>query len=351
MIPAARVRRWVPLALLLLTSCGPRRVRWRPTEPTGGAGPRAYAVVWAGAPFHVAPDANAATVPLMPPSRAREPWARDTFIAFRVVGEAGGWTTVETLGGDGEAHCTAERPFLSPFHLRLHVPSRSLVPVTVREVTQTFDDGTSVRLARGVPLESVDRRQLYRARLGQLSTVVRLDRRDVGTRYLPSDLPRAAPVQGRLSMDALRAGAPILGRTGRVHSTETSGDVAVHARERRGGEEIVELRPRCARLSVRVPAHVVSEPMGAIGGIVPGPSDAPPYVEPGTRIFWRDGRDAGIITRRVTAGDEVGAAGDLRCFARALHRDAEPSVVLCFERAAVVTPGRNAAGSLSSPGE
>lgn len=345
------MRGWA-LALALLASCGrPSRVPWQPAQPSRVDGPRAFAVVWAGADFHVAPDASAPTVPLMPPSRAREPWARDTFMAFRIVGEADGWVTVETLGSGGEAHCTAERPALSPFHLRLHVTSRSLVPVTVREVTQTFDDGTAVRLARGVPLESIGRGRLFRARLGQLSTVVRLDPRDVGTRYLPSEPPEAVPMQGLLSAETLRAGVPIVGRTGRVQSSEIRTDVVVHARERRDADEIVELRPRCARLSVRVPARVVREPAGLLSGRVTGPSDAPPYVDRGARIFWPDGRDAGVITRRVTAGEEVGSEGDLRCFARALHFDAEPSVVLCFARAAVVTPGRNAAGALATPGE
>jgi len=338
-------------SLVLLTSCAPQRVQWRPSGTVAGDMPTAFAVVWAGAPFHVAPDPSSPTVPLMPTASAREPWARDTFVALRIVGESGGWATVETLGGDDDAHCPDPRLALDAFRLRLHVPVRSLVPVTAREVTQSFDDGTSVRIARGVPLENLGRGDLHRARLGELSTVVRLAARDVGTRYLPSAAPEAATPTGLLAIDALRAGVPILGSTGHVQSSEGRGDVAVFAREAHGSELLVELRPRCAALRVRVPPHVVSDSIGSAAATALAPSAAPPFVEPGAHIFWPDGRDAGTITRRVSAGEEVEAEGELRCFARALHPSEPTDIVLCFRRTDVFTPGEGIANNLAAPGE
>jgi hypothetical protein len=339
------------VSLLLLASCAPRRVQWQPSQPMAGEMPTAFAVVWAGAPFHVAPDPSSPTVPLMPAANAREPWAHDTFIAVRVIGESNGWATIETLGGRDEEHCTDARPALDSFRLRLHVPTRSLVSVTTREVTQSFDDDTSVRIGRGVPIESLGRGDLYRVRLSELSTVVRLAVRDVGTRYLPNPAPESATPTGLLAIDALRAGVPIVGTTGRVHSSTGQGDVAVYAREAHGSELLVELRPRCASLRVRVPAHVVSDVLGTRVASEPVADGAPPFLEPGARIFWPDGTDAGSITRRVGAGDEVEARGELRCFARALQAGAEANIVLCFRGADVVTPGQGVANNLTAPGE
>lgn len=350
-VSSTRLRWWGVVWLVVLASCAPQRVQWRPSQPMAGDMPTAFAVVWAGAPFHVAPDPSSPTVPLMPAADAHEPWAQDTFLAVRIVGEAGGWATVETLAGRAEGHCTDARLALDSFRLRLHVPTRSLVPVTTREVTQRFDDQTSVRIFRGVPIESLGRGDLYRVRLGEISTVVRLATQDVGTRYLPSPAPDTATATGQLAIDALRAGVPIVGSTGRVHSSAGQTDVAVYAREARGSELIVELRPRCANLRVRVPAHVVSEFVDTAIADAPVADDGPPFVEPGARIFWPDGTDAGTITDRVGTGQEVEARGALRCFARALQPNGQASVVLCFRSVDVFAPGQGLANNLSAPGE
>ncbi len=346
-----RAASWLATVALLTSSCAPRRVRWRPREVPASQRATSFAIVWAGARFHTAASREAPTVSLAPPRDPREPWAQDTFLTFRLLSERAGWATLETLGGDRAAHCTPERPALRALRLRVHVRSRALVRVTVREFTQSFEDGTSLELARGVPLEPLGG-DLYRARLGALSTVVRLDPSAVGTRYLPSDPRAGGPTQGSLASAALRAGVPAIGQRGRVYSSART-DAPVWGVEPLDGERLVELRTRCGRLLSRVPADVVLPPDA------PGSSDpqseaagdspiSPPYIAAGSPMFWPDGSDAGSTVERLRARDEVPAGGARRCFRRAVHRDSPARIVLCFGRAHVVDPEGSGSG-LATP--
>ncbi|MCB9594184.1 MAG: hypothetical protein H6719_15740 [Sandaracinaceae bacterium] len=332
---------------LSLAACGPQRLQWQPRETAPEAS--SFAVVWAGASFHVAPDPRAPTISLAPPGAARAPWLGDTFVAVHVVRERDGWATVETLGRPGADHCVPDLPGLLPFRLRLHVSSRALTSVTVREVAQRFDDGTSIRLGRGVPLERLTQPHFYRARLGDLSTVVRLDPSEVGLRYLPSEsLAQPGPMNGRLSIEALRAGVPILGQTGRVHSADATEDAPVAIVDMRGSEALVELSSVCGALRVRVPSHVIAEaPEASVDATAPA-EPAPPLVEPGVPVFWPGGREAGVVSARVGLGHEVEAEGEQRCFGWAFHGGDEPTAVLCFRASDVTDPGAAAHG-LAAP--
>ncbi|MBX3273398.1 MAG: hypothetical protein KF729_24255 [Sandaracinaceae bacterium] len=342
--------------LLCALGCGPSRARWEPspTPPDRAS----FALVRAGASFHVAPDPSAPAVSLAPPGAERAPWLADTFLAVHVLAEGRSWARIETPGEDTSAHCASEVPGLRPFRLRLYVTSRSLAQLTVREVDQPFDDGTSIRLARGVPLERLERPGYYRARLGELSAVVRLDATAVGGRYLPSAPPPLVDPVGWLSADALRAGAPILGQTGRLQSSGAA-DVPLAALEPRGSESLVELRGRCGVLRARVPAHQVV-PEGLRGEVIDAPDDAAgPWIAPGAALSWPDGRPAGTVTARVALGREVEAGQhDLRCFERPLYPGPGRGVVLCVGRAdvrgAAVEPRESApgaAGGLAPPRE
>lgn len=338
------------LALALLAAgCGPERVQWqpRPTPPDTSS----FALVWTGATFRVAPDLRAPTVSLAPAGADRAPWLGDTFVVVHVLRERRGWAEVETAGTATDAHCVPDAPGLRPFRLRLYVPSRALAQLTVREVVQRFEDGTSAWLARGVPLERLERPGYYRVRLGALSTVLRLEPSEIGTRYLPSEAPPAAePPAGRLDVAALRAGVPVLGQTGRVHSAVATADLPVASVEPRGSEALVVLRPRCAELRVRVPVHVVGEPPDLLSATPPPAEAGPPFAEPGTPIFWPGGREAGSVTERVGLDHEVEGDAERRCFGRALDGGDTPGAVLCFRRADLGTPGAPAAG-LTPPAE
>lgn len=345
------MRRAALALALLAVACGPQRRQWRPPDDAPQGAATSFAVVPAGADFYIAPDPRAPTVSLTSPGTARAPWLSDEVVAVRVIGERRGWVAIETLGEPGEAHCAPARPALLPLRLRLYVHARALGAVTVREVDQSFDDGTAVHLARGVPLTGAGHGRLFRAQMGDVTAVVRLDTSAVGTRYLPSAPAERDEPEGWLAADALHAGVPILGQTGRVQSSAAHADAPVYAIEAGGSEARVELRPRCGRLRVRVPAHVVRAPDSVVlGEHTPSPP-APPFAEAGTALYWPGGREAGTVTARIGLGpEEVGeSTATHRCFARALHASAEASVVLCVRRDAVDEPGAAARG-LAAPG-
>lgn len=329
------------LALLLLSSCAPQRVQWQPLAAPLGQSATAYGVVWATASFHTAPRADAPVVALWPPADPREPWAQDAFIAVRIVSESDGWASVETLGEAPAQHCAEASPALRALRLRLHVRADALGTVTAREITQSFADGTSITLARGVPLQPVlpggrqgrGRQRLFRARLGRMSAVVSLSHSDVGTRYLPSEPPTdAIAPDGALAIETLRMGLPILGRTSQVHSADRgAAPVSIYA-TRAGGpmETTVELRPPCARLRVRIPSSALLASSAPAEIEPPSEATSPPLVTEGVPIYWVDESPAGAVVAAIELRDELPRAGDRRCFEHRFDPSAPPAT-LCFD--------------------
>lgn len=345
-----------PLVLALaclLVACAPSRRQWRAEElPAHVAQPAAYAVVRLDAPLALEPRDGAPVLWAMAP-REIYSGAPPRYGVFRVLGQERDWVALETLGGPREPHCAETIDALEPFRLRVFVPSRALALVTQREVAQPFEDGTRIELARGVPVEPVQR-GLFRVHLGSITTVLQLAQVDVGTRYLPSaELPR--PETGRvLAGEVLAAAVPVLGQTGRIESSAPI-DAPVYSEEPRGGEMLAELRPPCARIVVRVPPHTLGPREGSTTSEArEEPSAA--AVRAGARIHWRDGTNAGVVTREVALVDEAESAGARRCFRHALRpapegsaADPTSAVELCFDRRDVIDPGAGAATRLDDP--
>jgi hypothetical protein len=324
----------------LAAGCGrPPRRAWEPPPLEPGDAPAAFAVVRAGAPLHVAPDGRASTVVL----------PAEGFVPLRVLREADDWVWLETLGAPDRSHCAPAVEALEPFRLRLYARPRDLVPVTVREVTQRFDDGTFIHLARGVPLEALPGERAFRAHLGPASTVVRLEPTAVGTRYLPSPPPEVAAAAHVLSGGALVSGVAVLGRTGRL-AAHAPVELPVHARAPRGGEQLVEVRTRCARVGVRVPARAV-QPPGVVLARVDG-APGPPFVTARSPVFWANGQRAGAVVRRAPVRDEIDPVQGRRCFRHPLGRDpaTAAAVILCFRPHDVIDAGPAAGRRLDPPG-
>ena len=198
----------------------------RAEPPHEGTPPREGAPTLPAEPPHegTPPREGPPTLPAEPPHEGTPPRESTPphFAAFRVRGEENGWVALETLGEDALPHCAGGIDALAPFRLRFYVPVGALAPVTQREVSQSFDDGTRIELSRGVPLTRLQRDGFFRTQLGDVSTVVHLEPSEVGTRYMPSaPLPRPA-VSRMLRGDVLAAAVPVLGRTGRVESSDGS---------------------------------------------------------------------------------------------------------------------------------
>ncbi len=325
--------------------CAPARRTWHPQPlPPGAATPSAFAVVALTTPLATAPrDGAPALWPELPAA------GHPSFGVFRILGEEDGWAAIETLGDAGPPHCAGSIPALDAFRLRLYVPIAALVPVTQREIVQPFADGTRAELGRGVPLEALPQRMLFRAHLGDVSTVVQLGIADVGTRYLPSpELPRPS-VDRALRGDVLAAAVPVLGQTGRVEASAAS-DVPVYEVTTHGGELLVELRPPCGRLLVRVPSHAVVS-ASAPAQLAPETPRSGPSVRAGATVRWRDGTPAGVALRQVTLATEAEPVDRLRCFVLALRDDDDPTATLqlCFDRRDVLEPGAGPALLLDDP--
>lgn len=336
---AASMRTFLLGLAILCAGCAPSRRAWRPEEaPAGVSIPAAYAVVSSATPLSIAPRRGA---PAISRAIARDayglPLGPPGFTALRILGEDDGWARLETLGEPAGVHCADGIEGLEAFRLRVYAPVEALMLVTQREVAQSFSDGTRAELARGVPLEPLPSPEWYRVHAGEVTTVLRIGRPDVGTRYLPSaERPAAPPV----NVVPASAGA-ILGQTGRVESTR---DLPVYGAEPRGAESLVELRPRCARLVVRVPTHALGTAAGAIPEAPGGPPGDGVLVRAGTAVRWRDGSEAGVVTRDVRLS-EVEGTGALRCFV-----PCEGCVEVCFDRRALREPGAGPSAILDAPG-
>jgi hypothetical protein len=293
------------MLLLILCACGPSRRRWEP-QPIAPNAPSSYAVVAMGTPLFTAPNARAA---LVAPS----------LTTLRVIARADGWVELETTAAP-----TCTPAVLPELRLRVFALERALLSVTQREVVQSFPDGTRVELARGLPLERVDRGSLYRVFAGDLSTIVQLGLGDVGTSFQPS-APFPAARSGRaLSRAALAAGVPVVGQTGRVEGTRA---VELAGVELRGSEALADVRVACARVIVRVPAHAI-EP--AVAMQAPPVVSGPHTIRAGTRLFWREGAPAGSVASDVTFARETDPSGARRCFAADL--EGRGALDLCVDR-------------------
>jgi hypothetical protein len=326
--------------VLVLAACGPSRRAWRPEASSASSlGPSTYAVVASGTPLAIAPRDGAPSFVL-----------GQRFAVLRVIGIGAGWATLETVaGGAFDGHCVPGVARLEPFRLRFSVRERALSPLTQREIVQSFPDGTRIELARGVPVEALPGSSLVRAHLGDVSTVLRLERADVGTRYVPSrGFEEPSSVRGWVRADALAAAVPIVGGTGRVESHAPIG-VPVVAIEGSGSEVLAQIRPRCARLTVRMPAHAIGA-TDFIAGTLVGESPEPYVVRAGAPLYWRDGTEAGVVATDVRFARELEPSGERRCFSRVIvFEPREVALELCAARRDVST-GEDAARVLDSPG-
>lgn len=344
----------LPLVLLVmaLASCGPSRRRWQPVEGTH-EGPATFVVLPYTTPLHTAPSERAPTVRLVANGRAT-PFLGRRLAVLRILRERGGWAELETPGPLDDGHCAGELGPLRALRLRVFAPASALVPVTTRAVSQTFADDTAITLERGVPVEPLPGTSLYRARLGALDAVVRLGVADSGTRYLtpPRHGPdgRPPPV-GHLSPRAFAVGGPILGQTGRVSMEDAQIAVPYYvARDRGPTESLVELRPRCAVLTVRVAREHLEG--GALADLI-GMSlpDSIALVGPGETVYWSDGREAGVTALELPLTDERAERDGHRCFAHRLRADDadDAAVELCFDASAVRAAGGGLGRQLSRP--
>lgn len=293
-----------------------------------------YVLVWENAWLHQAPRADAPGIRELAFPDSERATRRVEARVFRLLGERGGWLEVEVAQDPDSQHCANPLYELSAFGLRFFVRSRDLAPVLEEEFTQTYSDGSRLRLKAGLPLGPNDRAGLHRIRFGGLDFAVALPGDKVGRSYRPlgKTYPGCAAKwnleDSRLSLDS---GKPV--------ELNEDGHVCVEA----AGSKRWRLRKSCVELEVYAEPRPKprqkqsrSNILGALGSGGAGYS-----LRQDAAVFWPDGKRAGRMRRAFWLPEKslepVDDSG-LRCTTRQVYasgrKDAAPEAErrlrLCF---------------------
>lgn len=204
------------------------------------------------------------------------------------------------------SHCSSEGAVPYGHVLRFFVDRRDLMPVLAQPWEQRFDDGTGLRLHPGVPV------------LGAQVLAGRLVLPLVAPEGLVSDTYIAAPrgerdnPLGHVPQDAALtvAGRPVAlhpDLSGTRHAPWFATD------EPDGGRHLLTSRSACGEVTVSSPvAPALPSGGGGLLGSMMGP-EARLTAEPGTAVYWADGRRAGALRTAQSWGSTELSEGPLRC--------------------------------------
>lgn len=363
-------RRWPTIelaALWLVSACGHGAAKGPlGTETTGTAMQRA-APMKADATKVAAPKAEGITGRAVVRSGARLYYARtgDTSIvlpplegapgmAVDVTGEQDGRIVIETLGSaPADHHCAAVLPGFRGVRLRFYVARQDLLPVLTAELEHDFGDGTTVRLAPGIPVPPGAATVLVRG----IPIRVPVPDERLSRVYEPRPAFPAGGYEGVLRPagqgDVLRYGGEPLAEEQLYREGAAVLRYAAMPRER---DALVVVRSPCLEVLGAVTAERLHPPppsptRGAKserGADVPDDEDAwralleehrlaeqrrrsPGYtVEPGTAIQWVDGSPAGWTTGKHELMQPRHDVDERACFDVPLRSTENTAVVLCF---------------------
>jgi hypothetical protein len=288
-------------------------------------------------------------------------------MTVNVVGEQDGRLVIDTLVSDpAEHHCAATLDGLAHFRLRLYMAAAELVPVLTEELEHAFDDGTKLRLARGVPVPAGG------AELDVRGTPIRVPvpAERTGRSYTPGQpfsseggdgklypLPRDAKKLYTVG-HALTYGDETLDE---AHLYRAAGNVVRFGSTPKDAGALVTVRNPCLEVTALASNERLKAPpsfdaleedivarqkalegdewdeLGLVGA-------KPAEVAAGTAITWADGLPAGQVTathRFTTAPREQGGRS---CFDVELIMGQAPTVTLCF------APGDVGSGAGSGTG-
>lgn len=317
-----RLMRCLPLLLCLLLPTLVQADRAREAGRTATAvsdGP--WVAVRHGAWFH-APDGQKARITGWAHPEERPP------TRLRWISENNGRVTVEvprpTKVSDG-FHCLGSGPMSDAFTVRLQVDVADLVPVTSRELSWTFDDGTRIALPVGVPVDEDGHPRVHDALLPVI-----VDERFQRRKW--KALPIARPYENSVAEVPLDTRLTVDGKALVIERDQKA--IYPKAIEPRDGATFVALRSSCGEVVAKADGEVASEPLpkvGVLGGIegLGGKGSALWVLESGAPLRWPDGRPAGTMSglRYVRERDLI-EHGDLRCVDEQLgslyHEDGPP---------------------------
>ncbi len=273
-------------------------------------------------------------------------------VTVNVVGRKDDRLEVETLvASPSEHHCAGTLTGLSDFRLRLYVAEADLVPVVTTEVFEEYEDGTSVRLAKGVP---VPKDSGGRILAGETPVQITVPTESVGSYYEPGT-PFA-----RAGGDTTQGPPPGVSlKYAGTHPLEKNalyggGDAAtLYAIAKRESDTLVTVRNPClevvasvTKLGPVIPKMarsfdpdmakrragilgILAAEGAASGGFGTEGGGVDYSVKAGTAIVWPDGKPAGQVTADHEFGGEPREQGGNSCFDVPLGLESTPSILLC----------------------
>jgi TonB family protein len=361
-----------------------------PTEPP----PSGHAVAKAGALLFASSTGDVGfELPPLPSAAG---------MTVNVVGEQDGRLVVETLVTEPtlEHHCAATLDGLSDFRLRLYLAREDLLPVLTEGLVHELGDGTTIRLARGVPVPAGSAELLVRG------TAVRVPvpAERTGRFYEPAQPFARAGQEGEivpLDGHALTYGGHTLDESSLYRDADR---VLRFGVTERTGEALVTVRNPCLEATVLVSsARLHAEPSyrgryGMLGSDDSGHFLASPYggafaaagddedvwggltgtevgeafgvgglglvgtgrgakayeVKAGAAIVWADGSPAGQVTADHEFATPPRDEGGRSCFDAPIVTGQASTVTLCFAAGDVgeieSTTGWGSVGGLGTTG-
>lgn len=287
-----------------------------------------YVVVPGDAWLHTRPDKTGDKARIMAPGQRAES-LKLAYVA-RWVGERDGWIEIAPVSSSLHSeHCAGFANGLDAMELRFFVRKTDLLEVTTKVASHTYPDGTSIRMAAGIPL--------YRGKAGRYHFDVHgirgeteLPKDSIGDRYRPERLQ----VRGEYRMALARKVRPRLGGTALtldadMRLSEVEGDRAKR----------VLLMSECREVWALVPAGELEQAKerknlgsGVLG--VLGAADQNRHVRQGAPVYDRKGNRIGSTWHSVSLRPTAGAAGKRVCEDRPLKQGSGYGMLkLCYDNA------------------
>ena len=266
----------------------------------------------------------------------------DPGILARVHARHEEYLEVETLPGATRGVPCHPQPRWSPYQLRGFVPGAAPLTVLRADLERSFDDGTSLELPAGVPVERVD--GLLRVALFNVELALPLTERDVGRWFSPAALQtRAASAQvqptdpknflldeGKIAVSLGRA--PL-----RIEATEPQGHYSIENDCLRMTAKVAEGKPETF-IGIGSLGRIGH---GGGGGQCSFARGIPHWdVAANTEIFWPDGSPAGkaLTAHRYLCNEPKRSKGKLCLHTKTSGGVKEPTnevAPVCFDEASL----------------
>jgi hypothetical protein len=295
-----------------------------------------YVLLYRDAALHEAPDAEGRTHRAFAADREAASDAGVPRLLARVVADHGRWVEIEPAY-HYTSICGAQE-FLqgAGVTLRFFVARTDLAATVRRPVTVRHDDGTSVELRPGIPLEPVGgRRDRYLVFDEDLRFEVELSSQDVGHVFAAADDFESRWFDGtptKPGSDFFLGGESVgIGDSDRARTVEVVREV--------GDQYLVSLNRACTNLVVAIDATDLdpSREVFAYGSCCARSGTIRGYgfagstylAESGTPVYWPGGGRAGITTQSMRFGERLYDGHNTFCMStvlvdNALHEAALP---------------------------